>query len=142
MNTVPDPGLRQQAGLRTTFRVAGPLVLVAGLTLMAVALVDFFTAELMPTKFWLFFVAVPLVGLGGWLTQAGYVGVAARYASGELAPVARDTAAYLSDGRGIGNVGRTADGATATVGGPYCRTCGERNDADARFCDGCGRSLA
>jgi hypothetical protein len=142
MNSVPDPGLRQQAGLRTTFRITGPVVLVGGLTLMAVALVDFFTAELMPTEFWLFFVAVPLVGLGGWLTQAGYVGVAVRYASGELAPVARDTAAYLSDGRGIGAVGPRVDHATRPWGGPSCRACGVGNDTDARFCDDCGRSLA
>jgi len=26
--------------------------------------------------------------------------------------------------------------------GPYCRACGVRRDADARFCDGCGASRA
>jgi hypothetical protein len=26
--------------------------------------------------------------------------------------------------------------------GPYCRACGTRNDAEARFCDSCGASMA
>ena len=25
---------------------------------------------------------------------------------------------------------------------PYCRSCGTRNDAEARFCDSCGTSMA
>jgi hypothetical protein len=140
MSHVPHPGLRNQAGLRTFFRIAGPLVLAASFVLAAIALVDFFTATFMPTKFWMFFLAVPLFGLGGWLTQAGYAGVAARYASGELAPVAKDSAAYLTDGEGLLGIGRTVDDLPVT--GPFCRSCGTRNDGDARFCDGCGTSLA
>ncbi|QBR92402.1 zinc ribbon domain-containing protein [Nocardioides euryhalodurans] len=93
-----------------------------------------------PTRFWMFFVAIPLLAVGGWLTQAGYVGVAARYASGELSPVIKDSAAYLSDGRGVAGVGRTVDDRPAA--GPFCRQCGVRSDADARFCSGCGQSLA
>jgi hypothetical protein len=145
MNHVPSPGLQNQAGLRTFFRIAGPLVLLVALGLMAIALVEFFTLEGFeePTRFWMFFVGIPLLAVGGWLCQAGYAGVAARYASGELSPVAKDSAAYLTDGQGLLGVGRTVDdGSSSTVAGPYCRACGARNDADARFCDGCGQSLA
>ena len=41
---------------------------------------------------------------------------------------------------------RVDDGSPGTSGtaatGPFCRSCGVRNDEDARFCDGCGASLA
>ncbi|GAA1478091.1 hypothetical protein GCM10009623_25370 [Nocardioides aestuarii] len=144
MNTVPNPGLRHQAGLRTFFRVAGPLVLVVAVGFMATALVDFFTLEGFeePTKFWMFFVGIPLLAVGAWLCQAGYAGAAARYTSGELSPVVKDSAAYLTDGEGLLGVGRTVDDGPRVAGGPFCRPCGVRNDGDARYCDGCGQSLA
>jgi hypothetical protein len=137
MNTVPNPGLRHQAGLRTVFRVAGPRVLAVALVLIGTGLVDFFAtmdSYAMPTRFWMVLAGIPLLAVGGWLCQAGYGGAAARYASGELSPVVKDSATYLSDGEGVLGVGRTS--------GPFCRGCGVRNDGDARFCDGCGRSLA
>jgi hypothetical protein len=137
MNHVENPGLAQQAGIRTFFRVAGPLVLLVALGFMAVGLADFFgtmNSFEPPTRFWMLFVGIPLLAVGGWLTQAGYAGAAARYASGELSPVVKDSATYLTDGEGLLGVGRTT--------GPFCRACGVRNDVEARFCDGCGQSLA
>lgn len=66
--------------------------------------------------------------------------------AGELSPVAKDTAEYLTEGKGMGmgNLGVTS-GTTPQGGvaaGPFCRSCGTRNDADARFCDSCGTTMA
>ena len=147
----PGPGFRNQSAARTVFRVLGVLVVLAALAMMVFAGMELFTLEAFeePTRFWMFFVGIPLLAVGGWLLQAGFMGAGARYASGELAPVAKDTAHYLSDGQGIMGVGTTTSGATAsaTTGtgsptGPYCRSCGTRNDADARFCDSCGTTMA
>ncbi|MGZ5399700.1 MAG: hypothetical protein ACXWDM_06775 [Nocardioides sp.] len=150
MNHVPNPGLANQAGIRACFRIAGPLVLLVALGFMVVGGFDFFASMGSfeePDKFWMLFVGIPLLAVGGWLSQAGYAGAAARYASGELAPVAKDSAAYLTDGEGLLGMGRTVDdrGAAGTTdspgGGPFCRCCGVRNDSDARYCDGCGQSV-
>ena len=142
-DATPPAGLRNQAAARTLFRVLGPVVILAGLTLVLIAGVDFFGSMSsfadQPTKFWMFFVGLPLLAVGGWLTMAGFMGVGARYTVGEYAPVVKDTAGYLSDGRGVLGVGRTSSERGA---GPYCRQCGVRNDADARFCDSCGTTLA
>ncbi len=54
--------------------------------------------------------------------------------------MAKDSAAYLTDGEGLLGVGRTVDDHGGA--GPFCRSCGVRNDDDARYCDGCGQSLA
>ncbi|QZY29562.1 zinc ribbon domain-containing protein [Nocardioides coralli] len=138
-----NPGLRNQAGVRAFFRVTGPLVLLGAVVLGIIGFVDFIGSMNSfgpPTRFWMLMVAIPMLAVGGWLTQAGYGGVAARYASGELSPVVKDSAAYLTDGEGLLGVGRTVDDERAS--GPFCRSCGTRNDGDARFCDGCGTSLA
>lgn len=151
MNHVPNPGLANQAGLRALFRIAGPLVLLVALGFLVVGGIDFFGSMSSfepPERFWMVFVGIPLLAVGGWLCQAGYAGAAARYASGELSPVAKSSAAYLTDGEGLLGVGRTVDdrGAAGTTdvaeGGPFCRSCGVRNDSDARYCDGCGQSVA
>ena len=114
MTEVPSPGLANQAGLRTFFRIAGPLVLVVALGFMALGLVDFFGSMSSfegPDRFWMLFVGIPLLAVGGWLSQAGYAGVAARYAAGELSAVVKDSASYLTDGEGLLGVGRTVDDA-------------------------------
>lgn len=143
MDQQQGPGLARQEQVRTTARVLGPVLLLVAFALVATAFVDFFASMDSfeePDRFWMFFVAVPVLFVGGVLTQAGYVGTASRYVAGETMPVVKDSATYLSDGRGIAGVGRTEEAAAAT--GPYCRQCGTRNDAEARFCDSCGQSLA
>ena len=149
-----NPGFAGQARYRTLFRVLGIVCMGIALVLIALAIADFmrtmssddFMAQ--PTKFWYFFVALPFFAVGGFCLQAGFLGAAARYGAGETMPVVRDSAAYLSDGEGILGVGRTVDDAAAptasntTAGGPFCSTCGTRNDGDAAYCDSCGAALA
>jgi hypothetical protein len=89
----------------------------------------------------MFFVGIPMLGIGGWCLQAGFLGVGARYVSGEVSPVAKDTAVYLTDGKGLLHLG-VQEPTTPAAAGPYCRSCGTRNDADARFCDSCGTAMA
>ena len=127
-----EPGYSRQSSMRFMFRVAAVVVLGLALYFMVVGLADFFTAESEPEKFWMLFVGIPVLAVGGWLAMAGFGGAAARYVVGEGAPVARDSLDYLT---------RREPGAEPT-GGPYCRSCGTRNDATASFCDSCGKSLA
>jgi hypothetical protein len=118
----PDPGHANQAGLRTTFRIAGPIVFVLGFLLTISAMVDFFGAMgsfSPPRNFWMAFVGLPLIAVGAWLTQAGFVGAATRYVAGEVTPVLRD----------------------AIGAGRACPACGGGNAADATFCDDCGERL-
>ena len=147
-NTIPNPGHRNQSAARSLFRVLGPLSMLVALVLMGWAIVDFLSAfnsddfDAQPTKFWMFMLALPFFVAGGAMIQAGFAGAAARYAAGEAMPVVKDSAAYLTDGQGLAGIGRTGDrSAESLATGPYCRGCGVRNDAEARFCDGCGQSL-
>ena len=136
-----EPGYSRQSSMRFMFRVAAVVVLGLALYFMVVGLADFFTSDSEPEKFWMLFVGIPMLAVGGWLAMAGFGGAAARYVAGEGAPVARDSLEYLGGGQGLADLGRTHPDAEPT-GGPYCRACGTRNDATASFCDSCGKSLA
>lgn len=144
MGTTPTPGLKGQSTLRTTLRVVGVVLLVAGLAFLAMGVASFFSAfsstSGSPSHFWMAFVGILLLAPGAWCLQAGFLGTASRFVAGETMPVVKDSASYLSDGRGILGVGR-ADSEPAAAG-PFCSRCGTRNDADASFCDGCGSALA
>ena len=128
--TSTGPGFKNQEGARTAFRILGVLLVGVGVIFMAVAAVDFFSGfndfdAGPPTKFWMFFVGIPLLAVGGWCVQAGFMGAAARYTAGELAPPVRDTMDYVGIGKG----------------GVACAQCGARNDHTAKFCDDCGAAL-
>lgn len=124
------PGYRDQSTKRTVARVLGILSMAVAIVLVVIAIQDLVaTGDSFagPTKFWLFFLAMPFFLVGGIGLQLGFGGAYARYAAGELAPTARDTVGYL----GLG--GRE---------GAVCARCGARNDPSAKFCDDCGAAQA
>ncbi len=137
---------------RTVLRVVGALCLVGGVVLAFIGgrgILRDIASESMDPNFG------PILTLGGGgflcviglaLINAGTLGAQSRYVAGETMPTVKKSAEYLSDGQGIMGVGRTVDDGAAAgtlrASGPYCRSCGTRNDEDARFCDGCGASMA
>lgn len=151
MRSTTTPPLRSQDGARTAFRIGGLVLVVVGVLTLGWGMANVFGHDGYDApdgKYIAAFVGgLPIIGVGLMLLQAGYLGAAARYTAGETMPVVKDSASFLSDGEGVLGVGRTVDdqrtpAAAAAAAGPYCRSCGQRNDADARFCDGCGTSLA
>jgi hypothetical protein len=148
LSTTPGPGLRNQAGARTFFRVLGVVLTAVGVVVFVWGISKVFADTGFegpePSHVVAFIGGLPLIGFGLMALNIGFLGATARYGAGEAMPVLRDSAAYLSDGQGVLGVGRTVDdpAAPAAASGPYCRSCGVRNDADARFCDGCGAGLA
>ena len=121
----PAPALTHQGPARTTLRVGGLVLGVVALVLVVTAGVDFlgiicadpFSADGaagVPTKFWMFFIGLPLGALSAWMLMAGFFGVATRYVAGEALPVAKDGLEYLTDGQGLPGLGRTPDAPAPT----------------------------
>jgi hypothetical protein len=156
-----DPTV-DRARKRTLFRVLGILFMGTALVLIGISIYDVFTSgpdlsgpdmsspnpgELgfgewdmepetavdEPDKFWMFFVALPFFVAGGFLLNLGFSGAAARYMADEYSPAIQRVSRDL---------GLREDAAPAPGSGPFCRSCGRQNDADARFCDGCGTSMS
>lgn len=150
-----SPGLPRQGAARTGLRVVGGVLFAAGVVCTAIATIDFFSAmgggiDRAPTKFWLFFIGLPLLAIGLGCLQGGFLGVGARYAAGELAPAARDALGYVGDGATSSRCPACGEPARADatfcdscghVLSSRCPGCGAANDGDARFCSSCGAVL-
>ncbi len=148
MTTPEDGGLPRTATARRLLLALGITLLLAGLVIGGLGvrdfIADFEAMEGGPRPIFQSAAGGFLCIFGLGAINAGTIGAQSRYVAGETMPTVKRSASYLSDGEGIMGVGRTVDdgarGAAAT--GPFCRSCGVRNDEDARFCDGCGASLA
>ena len=145
MNTDGSPGLGNQSTVRTVARVAAVALLLVGAVLgfmgVSAFVADFQSMDGGPGPILTAAAGGFCLVFGLAAANVGWLRTQASYVAGETMPVLKDSATYLSDGQGLGNVGRTPAPAAAEAG-PYCRQCGTRNDADARFCDSCGQSLA
>ena len=147
-----DPG---HDGVRRALRVVGPLVALVGLGFTAVGMISFFssfgTFEF-PRYFWCAFVGLPLLAVGGAISQMAYLGSIARYVAGEAAPVGKDTFNYMA--RGTAPAARdfareVSRGVAEGLGGvgdesrvAFCPKCGAETPSAARFCSRCGVQLA
>lgn len=144
----------RQEAIRGTLRLLGPVIIAIGVLFVLVGGVDFFskaTSGQMPTKFWCFFVGLPLLALGGTLTRFGFMGAVARYTVGEYAPVAKDTINYMADGtadavqdlaQAVGKGLAAETGSSGAQARIRCHKCNADNDTDARFCSRCGAALS
>ena len=141
----------RHSSTRAALRMIGPLVAVIGLVFTVIGFASFFSAFGTfepPHYFWCAFIGLPLLAIGVGVTQFAFFGSIARYFLGETAPVVKDTFNYLAEGT-KGGVKTTAQAigeglATGMAPGPkttICARCKQANDADARFCKGCGAAL-
>ncbi len=88
-----------------------------------------------PSRFWLFFVAVPLFAVGGFCLQAGFSGAGLRYAAGEAAPVVKDTMGYLREDP-------ATPSSSTTQAQRGCPSCGSPTASGSRFCASCGAAVS
>ncbi len=143
-----------RATKRTLFRLLGVVCMGAAFVLIGLAVADLVSStsdigapdindpafeawvsqeDAGPTKFWMFFLALPFFAAGGFLLNLGFSGATASYMAGEYSPAIQSVAR---------DMGLRDDAAGIPGTGPYCRSCGTQNDAHARFCDNCGSSMS
>ena len=148
----------KHSGVRRFLRIAGPCVLIAaGYCLYrGISTIGDFDA-MSDTPKWMF-PGMGLLFVGLAMCMFGYMGAAARYQAGEIAPVAKDAINYLGQGArdGLKAVASAvaqglAEGAASSpppaVGTPAralvrCRKCNAENTEDSKFCRQCGDPMA
>jgi hypothetical protein len=89
-----------QNSIRTALRIIGPAIFLAGLLCIIIAGVSFFASigSFSPPRFfWLAFVGMPLMFVGGVLSMYGFMGAVFRFAADEAAPVAADSVNYMAE---------------------------------------------
>lgn len=84
-----------QNSIRAWLRIAGPVILLIGFFCFMAAAVALFTGKI--GYFWIGFLGLPLMFVGGVLCMCGFMGAVVRFAAGETAPVAADTVNYMAE---------------------------------------------
>jgi hypothetical protein len=139
-------------GARLVLRTLGPVLAGLGLVLVIVGVGGFFSTVgtfTGPPATWPVFLGIPLLFAGVVLCMMGFMEAFFRHFYAEAAPVQKGTFSYLAEGtkEGVRTVA-TAVGEGLAAGlrrdgqaGRRCPRCELGNDADAKFCKGCGMAL-
>ena len=121
-------------------KIVGPIVAAAGLILAVVGFVSFFSSfggDGMPSLFWCAFVGMPVFVIGLGITFTAFRREIATYHKNESAPVINEFAEDIKPA-----VQSVAPAVRETAAqDAICPDCGEKNDADAKFCKNCGAAL-
>ena len=123
---------------KRTLKIAGPIVLIAGLAFAITGFADLatsFGSGEMPSLFWCFFIGFPLIAVGTALTAMGFKREIEGYAMRESAPVFNEAGQKIKPG-----VSAIAD-AVKNSDKTFCPVCGSENEKDSSFCKKCGASL-
>ena len=122
-------------------KIVGPIVAAAGLILAVVGFVSFFSSfggDGMPSLFWCAFVGMPVFVIGLGITFTAFRREIATYHKNESAPVINEFAEVIKPAvQSVASAVRE----TAAAQDAICPNCGEKNDADAKFCKNCGAAL-
>lgn len=121
-------------------KIVGPIVAAAGLILAVVGFVSFFSSfgsGGMPSLFWCAFVGMPVFVIGLGITFTAFRREIATYHKNESAPVINEFAEDIKPAvQSVASAVRETAAQDA-----ICPDCGEKNDADAKFCKNCGAAL-
>ena len=122
---------------------------------MVISMVEFFSlfgSSREPRFIWMPFLGIPLLFVGGVMTQFGYMGKVARFMAQEMAPVGKDTFNYMADGTQEGvktvaaAVGQGLAAGGVALGGKAatkvrCHKCNALAEDGAKFCPQCASPL-
>lgn len=158
-----DREAEQQKHLKTkkTLKIFGFIAVIIGGICALTGFADFFLAfvsfgDRMPYLFFLLFIGIPLLGIGGTLLSFGFRKEFMMYGKNEAVPVINQAAHDVtpavqtivsavnevkkSDEKNFG-VNESSTPGTTDENFIVCPDCGHKNSDGARFCSACGKSL-
>jgi len=126
--------------IRNVMRVVGPVMVVVGLFILGSFVYKVSAAfgkpsladDEVPNFFWPM-IGVPLLGVGGVITERAFLGKSARYFATETAPAVEITNRAARQG--------WTEDARPLARSRICPACERANALDAQFCDRCGQAL-
>lgn len=140
MNDDKDDDQKKHESIKNFLKAAGILTLGIGIVFLIIGAIDFFSAFGsfdMPSKFWCFFIGIPLLGIGGAMTSFGFRREMTRYMKNESMPVIKEASEEIKPA--IMNI-TSAVKAGLKENQVLCK-CGKTNDKESKFCNSCGRAL-
>lgn len=130
--------------IKRALQIGGIAITAAGVILSAVGLGSFFFSMSgggFPSLFFCCFIGFPALAVGTAMLRFAYKREIDTYSKNESVSVFNEAARESQPGvRAIAEAAR--DGLKeSTAGGIGCPACGEKNEADAKFCKNCGAAL-
>ncbi len=126
--------------IKRVLQIVGVVCAAAGLGLIIAGFVDFsksFERSGPPQLFYLFFIGFPVMFVGITCLTFGFRKEISRYVKNESVPVLNEASEELKPVmRAMGQA--VKEGYSDSI---VCKECGERNDADNKFCKACGKPL-
>ena len=158
--------MKKHENVKSKLKIAGFIIVAAGVILTAIGFMSMFktafSGEGMSKLFFLSFIGVPLLGVGGAILGFAYQREVMNYTKNEGMPVikevVKEAVATMNDadkesnsenGRSIavcecGQVNKSDNNYCSKCGKPLhktCKFCGEEVEIDARFCPKCGKPI-
>ena len=134
-----DPQNERHEKTKKILKIAGGIVLAAGIILAVVGFVDIFSnfgSGDPPSRFWCLFLGFPAIAVGAVLLSFGFHRELGRYVKNESVPVLNEAADELRPAvRDIASAARDAGQSVV------CPACGEENEKGSKFCKNCGKTL-
>ena len=138
-----DPSDPAHVKTRSILRTFGPIIFAVGLLCAIISAVNLMTADGEPKLFFLGFIGLPLMFVGGAMSMFGWQSALLRYQAREVGPVAGQSFNYLAGEtrEGIRDVAAAVGEGLRGEQKVSCPKCSAINDADAKFCKACGAAM-
>ncbi len=130
--------MNKHENTKKKLKIISVALLSIGTLLITIELIDFFVSAgsmTMPSLFFLFFIGIPLIGVGSSLTNLGFKKEMMRYHKDESVPIINEASEEISPA--IKNVINSIRNPESQI---IC-SCGYSNSSDSLFCKKCGKAL-
>lgn len=120
-------------------KVIGIILVSIGGVCAIIGFVDFFIAMAnmsQPTMFFLLFIGIPLLGIGGSILGFAFRSEIMRYNKNESVPIINEASDEMKP-----TFRNVASAVKESMNESIVCSCGTTNDKDSRFCKKCGKEL-
>lgn len=114
-------------------KIVGPILIAIGLTLFIIGVSSMFTSDDgFPKLFFLTFIGIPVLAVGGWITMFAFRENLMRFHKNMTIPIAKETLEELAP---------TIKDLTKNEEQITCPSCGKEIDKNSKFCNHCGNKI-
>ena len=118
---------------KKVLKIIGPSIIVVGIVLFIIGTSSLFSLDdEFPKLFFLSFIGLPLIAIGGWISMFAFRENLIRFHKNTTLPVVKET---------IDELAPTIQNLTKSEEQMSCPTCGKIIDKNSNFCNHCGNKI-
>ena len=118
---------------KKVLKIIGPIIIVVGIVLFIIGTSSLFSFDdEFPKLFFLSFIGLPLIAIGGWISMFAFRENLMRFHKNMTIPIAKETLEELAP---------TIKDLTKNEEQITCPSCGKEIDKNSKFCNHCGNQI-